>query len=163
MLLQIIHWILRTHTLDLLQLRPTLLPPKLPTLPNITNIKHPRLLNSIFLQRLLQQPRWLHNLLIRQNPRPPMNTHGLPTLCILKDMHTIHRIGVHRRHDEAWIVCADGYKTEVEGAAEGADLFEGGAGGEVGVFFAIVVFGFWKFGDGAVACVAAACVSLWGF
>ena len=62
---------------------------------------------------------------------------------------------MHRTHDIARSICADGDKSEVEGAAMLADFGEGGAvrkGGELRVVPVVAAVGF--FGDGAVAGVA---------
>lgn len=83
-----------------------------------------------------------------------MNPHCTFAFRVLEYVHAVKGISVHGRHYEARVVGADGNETEIEGAAEGADFFEGGAGGEVGVFFAVVIFAFGEFGDGAVARVA---------
>jgi hypothetical protein len=89
-----------------------------------------------------------------------MYTHRPLAFRVLEDIYAVEGIGVHGGHYEARVVGPDGDETEIEGAAEGADFREGGTGGEVGVFFAVVVFAFGEFGDGAVACVPVWVVSI---
>lgn len=82
-----------------------------------------------------------------------MDAHRPLTLRVAEDVDAVEGIGVHRRHDPARVVGPDGDEAEVEGAAEVADLFEGGAVREV-VRGGVVVFVFGEFGDGTVAGVA---------
>ena len=61
---------------------------------------------------------------------------------------------MHRRHDPTRLVGSNRDETKIEGAAEGPDLGEGGADGEVCVFDGVVVGAGGEGGDGAVACVS---------
>lgn len=142
----------RTHTLSSFSLPiPTTL--KLPTLPNITHPKPPRL-HPLPHQRLLQLPRRLHNILLSKHPRAPMHTQRLPALRIHKDIRAILGIRMHRAEHPARLVCADGDEPEIKGTAVRADLCEGGADGEVCVGGAVVVDAGVELRDCAVACVA---------
>lgn len=100
---------------------------KLPTLSNLTNIKNTFLCNPTGFQRLSQYLRRLQDILLRQYPGAPMNPHRPLTPRILEDIHAIEWIRVHRTHDIPWIVCANGYQTEVEGPAKFPDLRKGRA------------------------------------
>lgn len=71
----------------------------LPTLPNLTNIKHPFLRNVMLPQRLLQLLRRFQNIFLSKHPRTPMHTQRLSTLGILEYLHRVVRIGMHGTHD----------------------------------------------------------------
>lgn len=69
---------------------------------------------------------------------------------------------MHWRHDPTRLVSSNRDKTNIEGAAEGSDLGEGGADGEVRIFGGVVVGAGREGGDGAVACVSkGALVYIW--
>lgn len=102
---------------------------KLPALPNITNIKHSLPRQTLPLQRLLQQPRRLQNILLRQHPRAPMNAHRAFTLRIDENIHRIIRIRMNRRHEMPRLIRSNGNHTEVERSTMFTGLFESGTAG----------------------------------
>lgn len=77
---------------------------KLPTVPNITNIKHSHLRNPTPRQRLPQQHRRLQHILLCQHPRPPMNPHRPLTLRILENLHRIEWVRMHGAHNPARVI-----------------------------------------------------------
>lgn len=87
-----------------------------------------------------------------------MHAQGLLALCIDENASRVSRIRMHRAHDPARVISADGDEAEIKGATGLADGLEGGADGEVGVFgMSVVVVHFlviWGGGDCAVSGVA---------
>ena len=102
---------------------------KLPTLPDIAHVEDALLRDPVPFQRRLQQLRRLQHVLLRQDPRAPVDAHRAPTARVLEDVHAIDGVRVHGGEEEAGMVGADGDEAEVEGPAQGADLPEGRAAG----------------------------------
>lgn len=78
-----------------------------------------------------------------------MDTHRSPALCVDMDVDAVEGVGVHGRHDEAWIVGTDRDETEVKGPAMAAYLCKGRTVGEV-VGGVVIVDVLGKLGDGPV-------------
>ena len=82
-----------------------------------------------------------------------MDAHRPLAARVEEDVDAVEGVRVHGRHDPARVVGADRDQAEVEGAAEGADLGEGGAVRQ-GEGRGVVVFRGGQGGDSAVAGVA---------
>lgn len=80
---------------------------KLPTLPNITNIKNSLFSNMLLPQILPQLPRRLQNVLLSKHPRTPVHTQRSLTLGIFEDLYRVVWVSVHGTHDISRLVCAD--------------------------------------------------------
>ena len=89
-----------------------------------------------------------------------MHAQRLFAAGVFEDVDRVAGVGVHRRHDPARHVGADGDEAEGEGPAVSADRRECWAGrerrGPFGVFGSpvVVVVAVGETGHGAVACVA---------
>ncbi len=83
-----------------------------------------------------------------------MHTQRILTLRIDKDIDCVFWVRMHIAPHEARLVGADGDEAEIEGAAQGTDLSEGRADGEVCVDVVVGGVGGESAGDGAVACIA---------
>ena len=105
-------------------------------------------------ERLLELLRRLQHILLRQHPRAPVHAQRLFALGIPEDLDRVPRVGVHGAHDPPRHVRADGDEAEGEGAAQPADVGEGGTMGQMRVRLGPVVLAVGAAWDGAVARVA---------
>lgn len=83
----------------------------------------------------------------------PVNAKRFLALCVDENVDTVKRIGVHGRHDKAWIVSSNGDQAQIERSSKFANLLEGRTRW-VSVFVVVVVLFFWKVGNRAVASVS---------
>jgi hypothetical protein len=108
----------------------------LPTLPNLAQPKSlSSSLNPLPSTRLHQSPLRRQHLLLSQHPSTPMHTQRFPTLRIHKDIHRILRTRMHVTEHPPRFIRTNRYQAQVKGTAVMPDLCEGGADGEVRVFF----------------------------
>lgn len=82
-------------------------PSELSALSDLTDIEYPCIRYAASRESLLEQLRRLEHIFLCQHPSSPMYTHGSLAFCVLKNVDTIKRVRMHRRHNPAGILNKD--------------------------------------------------------